>query len=214
MGSLWGADRSNESRRKAPWLMQRRWLASLPPKLKRQSDPAWSKGRKGPEPRSKAPSRGSSDGKNPPGPLLGFSFIIKPGGVYYLAEKSDGGIDQEWLCSPLSVLALTRDSDGGDWGRLLEVEDPDGVRHRWAMPMSMTAGGGEEYRAKLKAMGLRLAPGNQGKNRLDLFINLSRPETRARCVSRIGLAWWPVRSSGCGVRPGPRGRGCFPGHGN
>ena len=110
-----------------------------------------------------------------------FPFKVKADGVYFLED--DG--EPSWLCSPLSVLAMTRDGEGREWGRLLEVEDSDGKRHRWAMPMSALAGDGQEYRRELLSMGLRLASG-KGPKRLHDFLTLSRPEARARCVSRVG----------------------------
>lgn len=113
-------------------------------------------------------------------------FQLRKGGVYFLAEDKDGNRTPEWLCSPLRVLALTRDAEGAAWGRLLEVEDPDGRPHPWAMPMSLTAGDGAAYREHLLSLGLRLAPGNSGKNRLGLYLSLARPTARARCVPRIG----------------------------
>lgn len=110
-----------------------------------------------------------------------FPFRVKADGVHFLED--DG--EPSWLCSPLSVLAMTRDGEGREWGRLLEVEDSDGTRHRWAMPMSALAGDGQEYRRELLSMGLRLASG-KGPRRLHDFLTLSRPEARARCVSRVG----------------------------
>ena len=116
----------------------------------------------------------------------GFPFIEKEGGVYFQEEQQDGGIELRWLCSPLRVLALTRDVEGQEWGRLLEVIDPDGVTHRWAMPMTMLAGNGDSYRSQLMNMGMRLTPGIPGKNRLHMLLSLANPEARARCVPRIG----------------------------
>ncbi len=116
----------------------------------------------------------------------GFPFIEKEDGVYFQEEQHDGGIELRWLCSPLRVLALTRDVEGQEWGRLLEVIDPDGVTHRWAMPMTMLAGNGDSYRSQLMNMGMRLTPGIPGKNRLHMLLSLANPEARARCVPRIG----------------------------
>jgi len=113
-------------------------------------------------------------------------FEERKDGVYFLAEDKDGDITPEWVCSPLRVLALTRNADSEEWGRLIEVVDPDGVVKTWAMPMAMTAGSGEEYRAVLNGLGLIIAPGRKGRERLDLFLKTSLPEARARCVSRVG----------------------------
>lgn len=95
--------------------------------------------------------------------------------------------DGEWIrvCSPLEVLALTRDDDSEAWGRLVEVVDLDGVRHQWALPAEMLAGSGEEYRRRLLDLGLRIEPGDGARKALHEY--LSQPvEGRARCVPRIG----------------------------
>ena len=99
---------------------------------------------------------------------------------------TDDGFDEEWFCSPLKVAASTRDADSQTWGRLLEIQDQDGITHKWAMPMALTAGNGDGYRATLLDLGLRLAPGTKNRNRLHSYITQSNPDGRARCVPRIG----------------------------
>ncbi len=111
-----------------------------------------------------------------------FPFKVKADGVYFLED--DG--EPSWLCSLLEVAARTCNEDGQDHGRLLYVTDARGNRHQWAMPMTMTAGDGNEYRAQLKYLGLEMAPGSKGRQRLELFLNLAKPETWVRCVSRVG----------------------------
>lgn len=56
--------------------------------------------------------------------------------------------------SELNILARTRSAEGEDHGRLLEVVDPDGVRHQWAMPAALLAGSGEGIRTELLRLGL------------------------------------------------------------
>jgi hypothetical protein len=60
-----------------------------------------------------------------------------------IKTKDGNRVEESEVCSRLEVVALTRDANGGEWGRLLQFEDPDGVSHEWAMPMSMLAGGGD-----------------------------------------------------------------------
>ncbi|MEF3698232.1 DUF927 domain-containing protein [Desulfolutivibrio sp.] len=126
-----------------------------------------------------------------PASVLPHGFEERKGGIFFLAENKDGDITPEWVCSSLRVLALTRDADNQEWGRLLEVVDPDGAAHKWALPMSMLSGNGETYRAHLLSLGLRLVPGGKGNNRLHMLLSLARPELRARCASRIG--WFGAR---------------------
>ena len=47
---------------------------------------------------------------------------------------------------PAARDVITCDADGGNFGRLLEWEDTWGECRRWAMPMEMLSGSGEELR--------------------------------------------------------------------
>ncbi len=124
---------------------------------------------------------GKSVSDNPGGP-----FLIKADGVYYLEEGKDGEVYPVWVCSMLRVLARTRNTDSAEWGYLLEVIDPEGRAHRWAMPASLKAGNGDGYRAELLSMGLDIAPGLKSKQRLDRYLGMAKVEVFARCVDRLG----------------------------
>ena len=112
-------------------------------------------------------------------------FQARAKGIFYRVEDKDGNPEWVWLCSPLRVLALTREGDDQEWGRLVEVIDPDGNAHRWSMPMRLLRGSGDDLRGELMSMGLCLAPG-KGPARLHQFLSLCRPRGRVRCVPRIG----------------------------
>lgn len=113
-------------------------------------------------------------------------------GVYWIGLKRDpesGDHIEEppvWICSPLRIEAVTRDANGGEWGRLLVFNDGDGREHRWAMPMSMLAGSGEELRAELLRQGLLITSDTARRRRLLDFIQWERPSKAARCVGRTG----------------------------
>lgn len=111
-------------------------------------------------------------------------FISRPDGVYY-REPSKNGDERTpvWLCSPLQVVAQTRDTSGG-WGLYLAVQDPLGETHQWAMPRSMMGGNGTAYREELLRMGLRL--GYNGNKRLYEYLMSASPERLMRCVSSTG----------------------------
>ncbi|MDO9083680.1 MAG: DUF927 domain-containing protein, partial [Humidesulfovibrio sp.] len=117
---------------------------------------------------------------------LGNSFSLRDSGVFFMEVDNDGNPEWQWVCSPLRILARTRNADGQAWGHLLEVLDPEGHAHRWAMPASLMAGSGDAYRAELLALGLSIAPGLKGKRNLDLYLSTAKVESFARCVERIG----------------------------
>ncbi|MDO9633139.1 MAG: DUF927 domain-containing protein, partial [Humidesulfovibrio sp.] len=129
-----------------------------------------------------APEKNGKDA----GSSLGNSFSLRDSGVYFMEVDKDGNPEWHWVCSPIRILARTRNVDGQEWGCLLEVLDAEGREHRWAMPARLMAGNGDSYRSELLALGLRIAPGMKGKQRLDLYLSTAKVNGFARCVDRLG----------------------------
>jgi len=122
-----------------------------------------------------------------------YPFRLTPAGVEYADDSEDGATEWQRVCSRLEVLALARDAEGREWGRLVRVIDPDDGEHEWCMPASMLASDGTDYRRELLALGLRIAGGTRARNRLHEYITDTLPTARARCVSRIG---WHATAAG------------------
>lgn len=119
------------------------------------------------------------------------------GGCFELADKGvsyTGPPDKEgnpkpplWICSPLAVVAMTRDDKSGEWGRLLRWQDKDRVRHEWAMPLELLQrDGGAEVRCELARQGLSIAPGRAARDLLATYLQVWPVDARARCVDRVG----------------------------
>ncbi|GGC98737.1 DUF927 domain-containing protein [Undibacterium terreum] len=108
-------------------------------------------------------------------------------GVWFHGFNQQGDpLPAQWICSSLSITAKSRDAVNGSWGYLLEFNDPDGNPKRWAMPASMLAGDGNQYRQALLDMGLLIGAGLQAKNQLTVYIQTTDTDARVRCVDRIG----------------------------
>jgi putative DNA primase/helicase len=112
-------------------------------------------------------------------------------GVYWSGVTRDKSgefveLPPEWVCSPLTIAAATRDGAGGEWGRLLVFPDRDGSVHRWAMPMTLLARGGDELREELYRMGVEITPDPNRRRRLLDYIQGAEPPLYARCVTRTG----------------------------
>ncbi|WP_085445499.1 DUF927 domain-containing protein [Escherichia coli] len=91
------------------------------------------------------------------------------------------------VCSPLRVTAITCNADGGDFGRLLEWEDSNGVARKWAMPMTILAGAGQELREVLLENGLHFISVNgTARAMLMEYIANCRPVRKVICVERTG----------------------------
>ncbi|MEZ5720925.1 MAG: DUF927 domain-containing protein [Paracoccaceae bacterium] len=119
---------------------------------------------------------------------LPSGFEFRKGGIWRAGPKKDGEPQWFWLCSHLRVLALPRDRSGIGWGRLVEVTDPDGNAHRWAIPARMFAGDGSDLRAGLLDLGLNLASGRSARDALSDLLQRWQPATRAVTADRLGWA--------------------------
>jgi len=110
------------------------------------------------------------------------------GGISKVVDVDEETGESKWtrVCSPFRVIAATRNSEGGAWGRLIEVQNREGIWNEWAMPMASTAGSGEEYRRSLLDMGLEIEPGTKPRNALHRLLSGAKTSMLARCVSRLG----------------------------
>lgn len=114
-------------------------------------------------------------------------FTLDDSGVWFCGADQDGKRKPpEWICSPLTVEAFTRDQDGGGWGYYLAFADPLGHQKNWAMPARMLSADGGEYRATLLNMGLRIATTPRARNLLTQYLQSRAPEEFASCTDRIG----------------------------
>lgn len=85
------------------------------------------------------------------------------------------------------MTAITCDADGGYFGRLLEWEDTAGQPRKWAMPMEMLSGSGEELRRVLLVNGLSyISTTGEARARLMEYISLCKPERKVTCVNKTG----------------------------
>ena len=90
------------------------------------------------------------------------------------------------LCSPLHVLAITRDDQEQGFGRLLEWYTTTGQIRRWAMPMRLLVrNGGDEVIERLADGGLTYINLSK-KNLLRDYLSQCQPRRTVTCVERTG----------------------------
>ena len=107
---------------------------------------------------------------------------------YRVARKDDEDERWEWLCSPLEILAETRDADEKGWGVLVRVKARGGagIWHRQILAQALCISEGGELFVLLASLGLKITPGKGGKDRLRTLLCLANPGELVRVASRIG----------------------------
>lgn len=135
-------------------------------------------------------SAGLADQREIPDPKHSYGggiFKLTPAGVFHIAFDKEGNETAPfWLCSPVCIKALTRDTNGREWGRLIEWPDKDGRLHEWAMPMELLQGDGNEVRAYLAAGGADISTNGKARNLFNSYLQLWPVQARARCTQRPG----------------------------
>ena len=118
---------------------------------------------------------------------LPYGFSISNEGVFFTPEGTDDKPGKPMrVCATMRVTALIRDRASVNWGRVIEFNDADGIRHEWAIPMEMMAGDGMDVRRELARLGLIMGGSPSAKNRLIEYITESKPTRKARCVQQTG----------------------------
>ena len=93
---------------------------------------------------------------------------------------------KSFVCSPIEVIAKTRDTSSVTWGRLLQWRDDDNVLHQWSMPLSLLQGDAREYRRELASQGLSITTNTKQRSYLDTYIQDYPIHKRALCVDKLG----------------------------
>ena len=120
--------------------------------------------------------------------LIAGKFCRTNDGIFLVTRKDDEDEPEkrERICDSLDVVAMIRDKDSGQWGKLLQWEDPDGLSHEWAMPMAALQGDGAEVRRELAAGGLQISPAYNLRYALVNYLSETKTDLRARGVEKTG----------------------------
>ncbi|GAA0797540.1 DUF927 domain-containing protein [Psychrobacter piscatorii] len=118
-------------------------------------------------------------------------FELYHDGLFFVKYNDDDPANitfkfKAFVCSPIEVIAKTRDTSSGTWGRLLQWRDDDSVLHTWSMPLSLLQGDAREYRKELASQGLNITTNPKQRNYLDTYIQNYPIHKRALCVDKLG----------------------------
>lgn len=112
---------------------------------------------------------------------------IMPAGLYYHGIHYKDGkelLTNEWICSPLTVAAITSSINGDNFGRLLRFIDSNGCWHEWAMPMHMLKNSGEDLLGELLSQGVTFS--RKKRSALIDYIMLEKPVRKITASSKVG----------------------------
>ena len=118
-------------------------------------------------------------------------FELYHDGLFFVKYNDDDPANitfkfKAFVCSPIEVIAKTRDTSSGTWGRLLQWRDDDSVLHTWSMPLSLLQGDAREYRRELASQGLNITTNPKQRSYLDTYIQNYPIHKRALCVDKLG----------------------------
>ncbi len=118
-------------------------------------------------------------------------FELYHDGLFFVKYNDDDPANitfkfKAFICSPIEVIAKTRDTNSGTWGRLLQWRDDDSELHTWSMPLALLQGDAREYRKELASQGLSITTNSKQRSYLDTYIQNYPIHKRALCVDRLG----------------------------
>ena len=118
-------------------------------------------------------------------------FELYHDGLFFVKYNDDDPANitfkfKAFVCSPIEVIAKTRDTSSVTWGRLLQWRDDDNILHQWSMPLSLLQGDAREYRRELASQGLSITTNTKQRSYLDTYIQDYPIHKRALCVDRLG----------------------------
>lgn len=110
----------------------------------------------------------------------------KPGVWYFGYKQGEESVipTEQFICSPLHVLAVTSDGNQANFGRLLRFRNTLNVWREWAMPMELLKGSGEEMRGELLHLGVEIDP--KSRNYLANYLQALPPKRSILCATQVG----------------------------
>lgn len=110
-------------------------------------------------------------------------FAMKADGLFY-TPPGDSDKPPVRVSAPFEIVAQTRDTNGENWGLLLQWKDHDGKPHEWAIPYSKMHGDAREISGVLHEQGLRCLP--NAARLLQTFLATVETDARLACVRQPG----------------------------
>lgn len=112
-------------------------------------------------------------------------FQLFERGLFVNEQQRDGTSRIRWICSPIKPLAQVRNEQGGEWGKLVWLRDPDGKEKKLILENRKFNGEALAASGDLLDAGLLIGTGNARKLVIE-YLQTSTPSKRARTTNKTG----------------------------
>ncbi len=112
-------------------------------------------------------------------------FQLFERGLFVNEQQRDGTSRIRWICSPIKPLAQVRNEQGGEWGKLIWLRDPDGTEKKLILENKKLNGEALAATADLLDAGLLIGTGNARKLVIE-YLTTSKPSKRAKTTKKTG----------------------------
>lgn len=113
------------------------------------------------------------------------AFVHLHDGLHHIKQVDNQRFVSTRVCSPICVLARTRDENGESWGKLVEVVDPEGRKHEINLSAQHHRNPKGKYLDMLASLGLRIEQ-NSSCALLHRYISTAEGDGLMRSFSRFG----------------------------
>lgn len=108
-------------------------------------------------------------------------------GLYYIADNKTGsGYKRERICSPIKVVARSRNIENTQWCIVLEWLDKSNTLHNWSVPIELIQSDSRKYRRELARRGLVVSTKKYLQDALDFYLNNHPTERLLVFTNKVG----------------------------
>lgn len=116
---------------------------------------------------------------------LPAGFVARSDGIYVL-EPDEADAEGVWLCSPFQVKAIGPDVSGGNWGKLVELTDPDGRTKELVIPATSIFGTATKALALMSDQGFEITHMMEVRRAFPRLLQEWKPAARYTLADKFG----------------------------
>jgi putative DNA primase/helicase len=117
---------------------------------------------------------------------LPAAYHLREDGVHEMRSSGEGDDIPVHICSPIFVRGLCSRTDGSCWGRVVDIQDPNGTMHRHIIDEGALSGGPAVLLRPLRALGLSAEPVDKAAQSVVKLLQSWRPAARFTRADVLG----------------------------